>query len=93
MASETKKKPVKKAAAKGASKNQARRSSLRTKPLDELRTVLIDAQEELFNLRFQKATGNLENHRAIRRAKREIARVHTIIREMELEAAAKGESK
>ncbi len=93
MASETKKKPAKKSAGKGASKNQGHRSNLRTKSLEELRAVLIEAQEELFNLRFQKATGNLENHRVIRRAKREIARVHTIIREMELEAATKGENK
>lgn len=60
------------------------KEDLRGKSLDELRKVLVDTQEELFNLKFQRATGNLENHRNIRKAKKEIARVHTLIREKEL---------
>ncbi len=66
---------------------------LRGKSLSDLRQALIDAKEEMFNLRFQRATGNLENHRNIRNVKREIARIHTAIREIELSEATKGVSK
>lgn len=66
---------------------------LRAKSLTDLRQALVDAKEEVFNLRFQRATGNLENHRNIRNAKREIARIHTAIREKELAEAGKGVKK
>ena len=42
------------------------------------------AREELFNLRFQSATGQLESHGSLRAVKRDIARIYTIIREREL---------
>src|ERR1700709_538859 len=48
--------------------------------VDELKK----AKEELFNLRFQSATGQLESHGRIRAVKRDIARIHTIRREREL---------
>ena len=48
--------------------------------LDELRK----AKEELFNLRFQSATGQLESHGRLRAVKRDIARIYTVIREREL---------
>ena len=48
--------------------------------LDELRK----AKEELFNLRFQSATGQLENHGRLKAVKRDIARIYTILREREL---------
>ena len=48
--------------------------------LDELKK----AKEELFNLRFQSATGQLESHGRVRAVKRDIARIYTIIREREL---------
>ena len=48
--------------------------------LDELRR----AREELFNLRFQAATGQLGNHGRLRAIKRDIARIYTVIREREL---------
>jgi large subunit ribosomal protein L29 len=67
--------------------------ALRGKSLADLRQALIDAKEEIFNLRFQRATGNLENHRNIRKAKREIARIHTAIREKELAEAGQGDKK
>lgn len=41
-------------------------------------------KEELFNLRFQAATGQLDNHSRLRTVKREIARIYTILREHEL---------
>lgn len=51
-------------------------------------SVLIEelkkAKEELFNLRFQSATGQLESHGRLRAIKRDIARIYTIIREREL---------
>jgi large subunit ribosomal protein L29 len=48
--------------------------------VDELKK----AKEELFNLRFQSATGQLESHGRLRAVKRDIARIYTIIREREL---------
>ena len=51
---------------------------------DELKTKLIDNQEALVNLRFQKALQQLEHPQKIRLIKREIAQVKTAIREFEL---------
>lgn len=51
---------------------------------DRLADELKKAKEELFNLRFQSATGQLESHGRIRAVKRDIARIHTIRREREL---------
>ena len=48
--------------------------------LEELRK----AKEELFNLRFQSATGQLESHGRLKAVKRDIARIYTILREYEL---------
>ena len=42
------------------------------------------AKEELFNLRFQSATGQLENHGRLKAVRKEIARIYTIMREREL---------
>jgi large subunit ribosomal protein L29 len=53
----------------------------------ELATELEKMKKELFNLRFQHATGQLENPIKMREVKRDIARVKTIIREKELEKA------
>ena len=57
--------------------------------LDELNAVdlevkLREAKEELFNLRFQSATGQLENNGRLRAVKRDIARIYTVLREREL---------
>lgn len=57
---------------------------LRALPAAELETRLEELEEELFNLRFQHATGQLENYRRLGEVKRDIARVSTIIREREL---------
>ncbi len=53
----------------------------------ELRAELDKMKQELFNLRFQHATGQLENPLRMREVKRNIARVKTIIREKELDKA------
>jgi large subunit ribosomal protein L29 len=60
-----------------------------TSDLDTLTNVdlegkLREAKEELFNLRFQAATGQLESHGRLRTVKRDIARIYTVVREREL---------
>src|SRR6266480_2410622 len=57
---------------------------LRTQPEQELATKLREAKEELFNLRFQAATGQLESHGRLRGVRKEIARIYTVMREREL---------
>ena len=51
---------------------------------EELRSRLRESKEELFNLRFQMATGQLDNNRRLRTVKHDIARIYTILREREL---------
>ena len=51
---------------------------------EELETRLREAKEELFNLRFQMATGQLSNNRRLRVVRHEIARIYTVLREREL---------
>jgi len=50
----------------------------------DLEAKLKDAKEELFNLRFQAATGQLESHGRLRTVKKDIARIYTVVREREL---------
>ncbi|AKE40553.1 50S ribosomal protein L29 [Corynebacterium kutscheri] len=57
---------------------------LRELTAEELTTRLSEAKEELFNLRFQAATGQLTNNRRIGTVKRDIARIYTVLREREL---------
>jgi large subunit ribosomal protein L29 len=63
---------------------------LRTMTDDELVSRLKDAKAELFNLRFQAATGQLESHGKLRAGRKEIARIYTIMRERELGITAGG---
>ncbi|MDP4979153.1 MAG: 50S ribosomal protein L29 [Desulfobacterales bacterium] len=51
---------------------------------DERRQKLVEMKQELFNLRFQHATGQLENPQRLKQIKRDVARVQTVIREEEL---------
>ena len=53
---------------------------------EELNTKLSELKEELFNLRFRHATGQLENPNVIAVVKKDIARVKTVIRERQLKA-------
>jgi large subunit ribosomal protein L29 len=62
----------------------AKASELRDLPVDEIRTRLNDTKEELFNLRFQNATGQLDNYKRLQVLRRDIARIKTILRENEL---------
>jgi large subunit ribosomal protein L29 len=57
---------------------------LRSSSLEELTSKLAEAKEELFNLRFQGATGQLESHGRLRAVRKEIARIYTVMREREL---------
>jgi large subunit ribosomal protein L29 len=59
---------------------------LRNSSPQELDTKIRDLKEELFNLRFQLATGQLENPMRIRQVKKSIAQIKTIMREEELKA-------
>ena len=57
---------------------------LRGKTTEDLQELLKGLKEELFNLRFQAATGQLESHGRLTAVRKEIARIYTIIREREL---------
>jgi large subunit ribosomal protein L29 len=59
-------------------------AELRSSSPDELVSKLAEAKEELFNLRFQSATGQLESHGRLRAVRKEIARIYTVLREREL---------
>jgi large subunit ribosomal protein L29 len=55
---------------------------------EELTDRLRESKEELFNLRFQMATGQLNNNRRLRTVRQEIARIYTVLRERELGLAS-----
>ncbi len=59
-------------------------NDLRASSEEELGSKLAEAKEELFNLRFQGATGQLEHHGRRRAGRKEIARIYTVMREREL---------
>ena len=59
-------------------------AELRSSSPEELISKLAEAKEELFNLRFQSATGQLESHGRLRAVRKEIARIYTVLREREL---------
>jgi large subunit ribosomal protein L29 len=61
-------------------------ADLRDLSYDELNDKLAAAKEELFNLRFQVATNQLDNTARLRTVRREAARIATIMREQEIEA-------
>jgi large subunit ribosomal protein L29 len=58
---------------------------LRDLPVEELRQRLADTKEELFNLRFQNATGQLDNYKRLGDLRKDIARIKTILRQQELD--------
>ncbi len=64
--------------------NTTTASDLRHLDEEALEDRLREAKEELFNLRFQAATGQLESHGRLRHVKRDIARIYTVLREREL---------
>ena len=54
---------------------------IRLKTDDELRTMLLDLKKEAFNLRFQRASGQLENTARMRAVRRDVARIKTVVAE------------
>ncbi|GAA4390318.1 50S ribosomal protein L29 [Tsukamurella soli] len=63
-------------------------ADLRGLTRDELVEKLREAKEELFNLRFQMATGQMDNNRRLRAVRTDIARIYTVLRERELGLSA-----
>ena len=59
-------------------------AELRDLSVEEINQKMAETKEELFNLRFQNATGQLDNYKRLRDLKRDVARIKTILREREL---------
>ena len=66
-------------------------NELRDKTPDQLRDELVQLKKEAFNLRFQQATGQLENTARMRNVKRDAARVKTILNEKAAQAAGEAQ--
>ena len=66
-------------------------AELREADESELENRLAEAKQEMFNLRFQIVTGQLDNSARLRMVRRDIARILTVLREKEIEAAEAGE--
>jgi large subunit ribosomal protein L29 len=62
---------------------------LRGKSADELKDELLSLRKEAFNLRFQRASGQLENTARVRQVRRDIARIKTIMRQRKSAGASK----
>jgi large subunit ribosomal protein L29 len=60
---------------------------------EELSDQLVESRTELFNLRFQHVTGQLDNYSRLGDLKRDVARMHTLLREREIAAAEGAEPK
>jgi large subunit ribosomal protein L29 len=65
---------------------------LRECETDELEQRLVDARQELFNLRFQHVTGQLDNYSRLGQMKKDVARINTILRDREIAAAEAAEA-
>jgi large subunit ribosomal protein L29 len=66
-------------------------SEIRALSIDAIRARLNDAKEELMNLRFQQATGELTDYSRLRHSRRDIARLYSILRELEQAEIVEGE--
>lgn len=63
-------------------------SDIRVMSEDQMKDALVNLKKEQFNLRFQRATGQLENTARMRQIRRDIARIQTIARVKQAEAAS-----
>ena len=87
---------AKKAAAKKsakkttAAKAASKADDFRAKSADELNTQMSNLKKEQFNLRFQRANGQVENTGRIRTLRRDIARIQTVLTEQRRSSQAKG---
>ncbi len=70
----------------------AKKEDIRNLSDEELRSKIMDAREEMMNFRFQQTTGELSDFNSISFTRREIARMLTILREREIEAANGGQN-
>jgi large subunit ribosomal protein L29 len=68
-------------------------AELRIMDTEELEARLGEARQELFNLRFQLVTGQLDNNARVGQVRRRVARMETILREREIEAAESEEER
>jgi len=68
-------------------------SEFREMEPEDLEVRLTETSQELFNLRFQVVTGQLENAARISQVRRDVARIHTILREKELQAADEAQAR
>ncbi|MBW3595055.1 MAG: 50S ribosomal protein L29 [Actinobacteria bacterium] len=66
-------------------------SEIRDLPLEDIQERLTETKEELFNLRFQNVTGQLDNYKRLQELKKDIARIKTILRERELSGDVEAE--
>jgi large subunit ribosomal protein L29 len=67
-------------------------AELREMDDEELLTKLAEAKQELFNLRFQHVTGQLDNYSRLGQMKKDVARINTILRDREIAAAEAAEA-
>jgi len=67
--------------------NRSKAQDLRDMDPDEIETRLAEVKQELFNLRFQHVTGQLDNFARLGQLRKDVARMHTILREHEIAAA------
>jgi large subunit ribosomal protein L29 len=70
----------------------AKPAELRDLDDDELNTRLAEAKQELFNLRFQHVTGQLDNYARLGQVRRDVARISTLLREREIAEAEAAEA-
>ena len=75
------------AASRGGGGRMTKIKDLRELNLDELEQKLVESKHELFNLRFQLATGKQDNSARLGQVRKDIARIATLLREREIEAA------
>jgi large subunit ribosomal protein L29 len=68
-------------------------AEIRQKSTDELKTQVKKIYEEHFSLRFRRVTDVIENPQALRELRRELARIHTVVRQREMEEAKKAPAK
>ena len=66
---------------------------LKEQTKEELETKLLETKKSLFNLKFQKSTGQLENPLKIRNLRKDVARIKTVLREKELKISTDQKSK
>jgi large subunit ribosomal protein L29 len=69
-----------------------RAQELRNMTDDELETRLVEQKHELFNLRFKHVTGQMDNTARLTNLRRDVARIRTILRDREIEAAEAAEA-